>query len=156
MGKYDSVLNKLQKFEAPHDVRVAEAMDKMRNVETVGLARLYKEARLRKKELEEIIKGINVEIEAQTRLMEVRFESEGVTSLKLSDGGTVSIQPEVYPQVKDKEKFRLWCIDNGLEQSLSLPWQTTAAITKQLLLDGNPEPDGVECYNKVKAKYRKG
>jgi len=46
----------------------------------------------------------------------------------------------------------VWCVAEGLERQMSLPWQTTNSLTKARLLEGEPEPDGVTCYAKTKVR----
>ena len=56
----------------------------------------------------------------------------------------------VFLQVVDREAFRLWCdADPDLRRKMTLPWQTTNSLTKQLLLDGQPEPPGVTIWAKT-------
>ncbi len=77
-------------------------------------------------------------------------------TLRLSDGGSVSVSREPTGKVKDKNVFRLWCITNGLEETLQL-WPSTAnSIVKQRCLDGKPAPDGIEVFSLTKVILRKG
>lgn len=124
--------------------------------DTPSYARLYEDARQRKQAAEALLKSIEDEIEALTQLLADRFDNEGLGSLKLENGTNISIWHEPYAQVEDREKFRLWCLRNGLEKSLMLPWQTTNSLTKERLLLGDPEPDGVTCFSKVKIRYAGG
>lgn len=80
----------------------------------------------------------------------------GDNTVKFTDGGSVSVQREPTGKVKDKEKFRLWCIENGLETQLQLWPSTMNSIVKQRCLDGLDEPDGVEIYSTRKVVLRKG
>lgn len=77
------------------------------------------------------------------------------STVRLPSGSSVSAQWEPYPKVEDKERFRQWCVKNGLEQSLQLWPSTMASITKQYLMAGQPEPDGVVAYGRYKIVYRK-
>jgi len=124
--------------------------------DTGSYARLYEDARQRKAAAEALLKSIEDEIEALTQLLADRFDNEGLGSIKLENGTNISIWHEPYAQVEDRETFRLWCINNGLEKSLALPWQTTNSLTKERLLHGEPEPDGVTCFSKVKIRYAGG
>lgn len=80
----------------------------------------------------------------------------GDHTVKFPDGGSVSIQREPTGKVVDKNKFRLWCIKNGLETTLQL-WPSTAnSIVKKRCLDGQPPPDGIEIFALTKTVLRKG
>ena len=96
--------------------------------------------------------SIGLLIEAYTALMVEQFEIEGISGVKLENGQPVNTYSEPYAQVTDKEAFRLWCIKQGLETQLALPWQTTNALTKARLLEGESEPDGVTCFSKTKVR----
>lgn len=104
----------------------------------------------------------NLRIEAITQLL---IESQDANAegwgdygvagnaIRLPSGATIRIQPEVTGQVKDKERFRLWCIANGYETKLQL-WPTvTTAIVKERLMAGEPEPDGVEAFKRNKLVF---
>ena len=77
-------------------------------------------------------------------------------AVRLSGGETFYVRPEPQGRVEDKEKFRLWCIENGYENSLQLWPSTMNAITKELLLDGKEAPDGVKAYMRPKIVFTKG
>jgi hypothetical protein len=98
---------------------------------------------------------VNLLLEAYQQLLTEEYEIEGVDSLAIDGFGTVRTQPEPYAQVEDRDKFRQWCIEAGLERSLALPWQTTNALTKQRLMEGLPEPDGVKATVKTKIVFTK-
>lgn len=143
-------------------------------------ARAYAECRAIKDRLSEWESSLNLLIEAYQWLMVDQMEVEGISSMKLSNGQPVSTFQEPYAQVTDKEAFRVWCLsqrewvpkiedgvvvvgEDGLpvmvpegariyERMMALPWQTTNAITKELLLNGEAEPDGVTCYAKTKVR----
>ncbi len=74
----------------------------------------------------------------------------GPTTVRLPDGGKVAVQYEPSGKVEDKERFRLWCIANGYEQSLQLWPSTMNAIAKEKILNGEEAPDGVKVYVKTK------
>ncbi len=64
-------------------------------------------------------------------------------AVRMQSGGSISVQPDIHAKVEDKERFRLWCVENGLEKSLQLWPSTMTAMTKERLIAGHPEPDGV-------------
>lgn len=119
-------------------------------------ARGYREARAVKETLQEHLKAIELTLEAYTQLVIDQFEVEGTESLKLDDGSTIRVQATPYAGVVDKEAFRRWCVENGLESQLQLWPSTTASLTKERLLEGLPEPDGVKAYMKAGLVFTKG
>lgn len=114
--------------------------------------RVYSELRQTADDVDEWMKSMNLLLEAYTALLVEQMQAEGLMSLRLSTGQLVSVYKEPYSQVKDKVAFRKYCIDNGLENELTLAWQTMNGMTKKLLLDGEPEPTGVEVFGKWKVK----
>ena len=121
----------------------------------IALATHYAALRAAKDAVEEQLSDVNLQLEAISQLLVDQYESEGGTSVKLHDGHTVSVQYEPYAQVVDREPFRLWCVANDLEKALTLPWQTTNAITKERLLAGLAEPDGIKAHARTKIVLRK-
>lgn len=95
-------------------------------------------------------------LEAYAQILVDAYEVEGVDNLRLEDGTSVRVQPEPHAQVVDKDAFREWCMKNGLERSLQLMWQTTNALTKERLLNGDTEPDGVQCQVRNKLVLKRG
>lgn len=120
---------------------------------------------LGKEGLEEILYRVNMRLAALEQLLISSYEKEDEgwgmygatpTMIRMKNGGSVSVQPEPVGKVLDKEAFRLWCINNGLEHSLQL-WPTTAnAIAKERYVNGEPDPDGMKTYSRMKVVLRKG
>lgn len=162
-GKYVGVIDKLPRLltteEPAHQDKVDALKATLRQTDiassAVNLAEAYMEWRAKRDALKEELETINLHVEAISQMLCSSYEDEGVTSLKLASGFSISVQVEPYAIVKDREALRLWAIANGLERSLTLPWQTTNGIAKERLLSGEPEPDGVETYAKNKIVQRK-
>jgi hypothetical protein len=163
-GKYANVTPHLPKLQEPRNDRVNAAREQYRNQSAVNLARVYADLRRAKDEIEDTLSSINVRIEAVASLLVTAYEEEGVTSLKIAETGqSVSVQSEpiaafegttAEERAAAKEKFRLWCLANGFERQMALHPQTTQALVKQLLLDGQPEPDGIKAYTLDKLVLR--
>lgn len=164
-GKYAHIIDKLPRFlgtepkyqekvEAVKQAIVKEAKDAGSAVHAIGLSQDYERLRAEIDALEQQLSDSNLQLEAVSQLLVDHFEIEGVQSLRLEDGKSVGVQYEPYAQVKDREAFRLWCISMGLEKSMMLPWQTTNALTKERLLAGESEPDGVTAHAKTKIVLR--
>ncbi|MCG3775748.1 MAG: hypothetical protein JW395_2592 [Nitrospira sp.] len=120
------------------------------------LAQIFANVRKIKSQFEAQEKVTNVLIEAYKQILVDQYEVEGVRSLGLASGGTVRIDSEPHGSVVDRDANRKWAIENGLENLLSLPWQTVNALTKKALLAGEEPPDGVEATNRPKIVYTKG
>jgi hypothetical protein len=153
MGKYDGLLSAL-----PREVDISAYQQKVeaRKAEFGGVgqpapaARRYRELRDRKDELEDLLSVVNLDIAAAEQLLHEAYEHAGITSVKLDDGSSVRIQFEPVARIEDREAFRRWCLENGLEAQLMLPYQTTNSLVKERLLDGEPEPSGVKTYVRTK------
>jgi len=157
MGKYDKVLDKLTKMpvaDVSWQAEVETAKSKIQLTDT-ELIQAYVGLRGEKDQADEVLSHINLMLEAYKQLLADAYEAKGITSMKLDTGPSVSIQLEPKAKVEDRDAFREWCIENDLERSLVLPWQTANALTKERLLKGQPEPDGVTAYIYTKIVLRK-
>lgn len=155
MGKYSSVTPKLPKLVTERSEEVEKLTQEFRQFTVTELIKKYAWWRLKKKELEAREKEINKTIEAIVNLLIPMYEMEGVSSMRIAETGqTISVQEEPVAKVLDRDKFQAWCIENDLGRSLQLPYQTTNALVKDRLLNGQPEPDGVEAYTFSKVVLR--
>lgn len=107
-----------------------------------------------KDRLEEKIRGLNVAIEAYTRLILDRLENDGETSFKIEDGTNTYIQDDVYVSVKDKEALYKWVRENKLEDLFTINYQTLSSMIKTKVIDGEEIPPGVETFFKSKIAQR--
>jgi hypothetical protein len=163
-GKYSGVVDDLPRFngnEASYQDHVNQRKTELRAGQEfketpVALAQDYQTLRAAESQLEAELKELRLTLEATAQMLVDQYEAEGTTSVRLMDGASVSVQVEPYAVVKDRDAHRAWAIANGLERLMALPWQTTNSITKERLLAGLPEPDGVESYAKTKLVLRKG
>lgn len=119
-------------------------------------ARVYRWLRQVKDIFKEQESDIQLLLDANGQLLVDQYEVEDTNTIKLQTGESVRVQWEPHAAVMDREAFRQWIIANGMGRSLSLPWQTTNAITKDLLLKGLPEPDGVVAHANYKIVVTKG
>lgn len=119
------------------------------------LAKRYAEARRKKDLLDEMLYDVNLEIEALKQFVVDQYEVEDTTSIHLDTGEHVRVQPEPYAQVQNKEEYRLWCIKEGYETEMTLPWSKTNSIVKERLLVGEPEPPGVRAHAITKIVLRR-
>lgn len=156
-SKYGHITPNLPKFLDP-DVKYREKveqekerlLDGQMSIPARELAVMYVAAREAKEATDAQLKLDNITVEAARILFCETMEDEDLTSLGLTGIGAIRVQREPYAQVVDKAAFRHWCLRNGLEESLALPWQSTNSITKERLLEGKPEPDGITAFQKDK------
>ena len=129
------------------------------------LAEEYQIVRTAKEDLADQLSIIQMRLTAVEQMLIKAYEDDdpgfglygaGPNTVKMPNGASVAIQIEPVGKVEDKESFRLWCIANGLENSLQLWPSTMVAITKERLLKGEAAPDGVRAYAKPKIVWRKG
>ena len=159
-GKYAGITPGMPRFkpEETYQSKVAVKKDglleQLPRDTSAELVRAYVQARDEVSEAKKKLYEANLQLEAVTQLLTDRFEDEDITSIKVS-GATVRVQIEPYAVIKDKELFRLWCINNDLKESLALPWSTANMITKERVLAGEPEPSGIEVYQKHKVVLSK-
>jgi hypothetical protein len=180
-SKYDKLnLPKLMEEDSTYQekvntMRAAIASDRDFQLHASTLARLYIETRtglapetisdlerealvkvLGKEGIEELASMCNLRMTAIEQMLAEQYEVEGTTSVKLETGESVSVQIEPYAQVQDREVFRKWCIEQGFESLMTIPWMTASKLTKDRLLDGEPEPPGVKAYARNKFVLRRG
>jgi len=138
----------IEEFQEEHNGRLPSAAD---------LAREWADMRAAKDLIEENLRTINAQIAAVTQLMVNQYETEGIEKLHLETGEAPRVQYEPYFSVEDPDKFRRWCIANGYERSLTLPWQTRVSIGKDALLSEEGPgtiPDGLKAWNRPKIVKR--
>lgn len=154
MGKYADITPNLPKLEETFSDRVAAKRDALRYQTTVALLREYLDARKRKDNLEAELSLVEEVIQAAGSLIVVRYEEEGITSMRTRTHA-ISHQVEPVAKVSDAHALRAWAVDNGFEARMALPWQTVNALTKERLLAGEAPPPGVEVYALDKLKVTK-
>jgi hypothetical protein len=160
MGKYTEALKGRPVYRDPDETRNAKvdalkAELKAQYPSPASVAKATAEQRLKIDAIEEVLKAEGLRLDALTALLVERYEDEDTSSIKLSDGGSVRVQIEPYASVEDRAKVRRWCIDNGMEELFTIPWATLNSVTKERLLDGEPEPDGVKIFLKNKVVVTK-
>jgi hypothetical protein len=120
-----------------------------------SLAHLYKDLRVHKAAIDDVASALNLLIAAAEQMITEQWEAEGLSTIKMEKGGSVSTQSEPVAKVVDHTKMREWCVANGYENLFTLAWTTLNSMVKQRLLDGRPEPDGVDVFSRTKVVLRK-
>lgn len=166
-GKYADVVARLPRqleeptYQEKVSLTKAKILELWENEEVgpptaAGLAREYEKLRNSKTEVEDELGKVQLQLTAIEQLLVDQYEVEGVSSVKLADGSYVGVQFEPTAQVVDRTAVRMWAIANGYEELLTLAWSSLNSITKDLLLNGQPEPDGVKASTRVKFVLRRG
>lgn len=119
------------------------------------VGRFYKEIRIMKDLMAEQEFDVNLSIAAFEALLVDIYDREDLSNVRMTTGGSVGVQWEPYAKVVDREAHRQWAVKEGLERSMTLPWQTTNALTKDRLIKGQPAPPGIEATSKPKVVLRK-
>lgn len=165
MGKWTKLRKELVRFvEAPDwQARIdliKKAKPSKEAGQTNGIAGLnrqqlfteYVTAKDQKDYLEEQIKGLNTRLEAITQVLVQDFEDsaeEKVTNAL----GTFGLRDDPYASIKDQKAFMGWIEANELQELLTVNYQTMSGMVKKGLENGEPLPDGVEVFMKVKIGY---
>ena len=119
------------------------------------IARLMKDLKFQKEELEAELSNIELQYEACQRLLSERLENDGTSSFRLDTGELFYIEDVPYAQIKDKTQSNIWFIENGMDELRSVNWQTLNAIVKERLKNGDSLPEGVDVYMKTTVKMRR-
>lgn len=93
---------------------------------------------------------------ATTLLMCDQLECEGIDAVTLANRDKVRIDVQPHLIVTDAPEFRRWCVGQGLENLMSLPWGTANRLVKQMLIDGLPEPPGASCWARQRVIFSRG
>lgn len=118
-------------------------------------ARVYTELRILHDDIKDWLSSTQLLLDAYQDLMLKQFEVEGISSLRMADGGSVSTYSEPFAQVKDREAFRRWCLEHGFQLDMHLHPSKIQSILKEMLLAGETEPPGIEVYAKAMVRLNK-
>jgi hypothetical protein len=158
MGKYTNVAARLT--PKPQDQKFQSKVDAVKRdiaaTSTADLAKGLIACRAEKDAAKQTLSDANVRVLAYEQRLADAFEEAGVSTIKLESGESVSTQIRTFARVKDPALFRAWCIAHGLENALTLPWQSTNALAAERLVEGLPDPDGVETHKQTIVVLRKG
>lgn len=103
-----------------------------------------------------VIKGLNVEFEALSRILCNRFEAMDTTSLNTAGGRCFYVNDDVQPKVISKDELNAWLKEKGMDGLRTLNAQTLKSLTKAALEDRDcPMPKGIEIKMRTQIKMRK-
>lgn len=131
-------------FQGKVDVWKQEYQD----FSTSEKAREYCKIRAEKDKLEDDIKKLNSKLEALSQQMIDAMEREGTNMFRLDTGESLSIKDEPYTSVQDKVAWLQWIKDEGLEDLLSVHYQTMNSMVKNRLETGMNLPPGLKLFIK--------
>ena len=115
----------------------------------------------RRKDLERE-KGENqIELDAATFVLLEKWEGEGDTQQVKRDAlGMLSRVDDIHVRVTDLQEFKNWANDNCMESIIkeTVNASSLTSAVKDLLIDGNPIPEGVGIFTKsrIRASQPKG
>lgn len=121
------------------------------------LMRRFARCRQAKEHLEDHVKAIELLKAAFEQLTIAQCEVEATRTIKFDDDcPSYRVQPEPYAKLEDNDKLLEWVKKNHLERTLTIPWPTLNSTTKELLVIGQPPPDGVQAYVHTKLHKNPG
>jgi len=161
-SKYAKVIQSLEKIpteimeggsDYQHEVNMIKRT--IENKQPASLAAAWVAIRNKKEELKQREKQINLQLRAYEQLLEEAYEEEDIETISLANIGTIAMRPDPYVRVSNPEAYRQHCIDSGLLPLMSIPYQTTKSNARELLLQGEELPPGVEIYAKWSFSLRR-
>lgn len=182
MGKYTKVLKEGRVEKLREEPEYQEKIDAVKKSTSIGfhpiegflmrsgkagrtflatdktiLAERWSSLRNYKDDLEARIKEVNLAIAAMQQLVLARLDDEGIDRFGVA-GSLYYLQDEPYFSIDDKAKVVAWFKANGLEDMLSVNYQTLSGFVKERILDKEvaaPVPDGVKMFVKETLRERR-
>lgn len=99
---------------------------------------------------------MKLRLAATMLLMLDQLEAEGIDAVTLANLDKIRVDVQPHLIITDKPEFRTWCVKQGLETLMSLPWGTANKLVKQMLKDGLPEPPGASCWARPMVVFNRG
>jgi hypothetical protein len=158
MGKYTKLKKDMVRFTQPTDwqLEIDNRKVELRQTPNAELADLYNVTRDKKDDLHEQERKLNTTLEAISQLLVDRLETDGLTSFKTEDGTTMYIKDEPYCSAQDKASLLQWVKEQGMEELLSIHYQTLSGLVKTRLENGEELPPGVAVFMKSSIQRRAG
>lgn len=154
MGKYSHLKGKFEQVQLEKDqqAKVDEAKNQLMGANVAELTSNFKEARKKKKALENGVKELNVELEALAQLLIALLEDQNLTKAVVNGVGMISVNDEPYASMQDREKLLAW-INDGHEELLAVNWQQLNSQVKEALIAGLEIPPGVKVFIKSGVRF---
>ncbi len=157
MGKWSHLKDKLPPLpdaNPKHKELVDEAKKRFVDKSLREINELYAKIRALKVQKEGERAALQIQQDAVEAIIIEKYDEMGTSNMK-TEFGTISTSPEPYASTTDPKAMIQWVKDDGLEDSLTLPWQTLNKHLKLLLEAGQEPMPGVEAYIRTKVSFRK-
>ena len=109
----------------------------------------------KKKDLDDMKSENQVELDAVTEVLLKRWEANGDTQqVKREKLGMLSRVDDIHVRVSDFPAFKQWARDNDMTSIIKeqVNVSTLTSAVKDLLVDGNPIPEGVSIFSKSRIR----
>jgi hypothetical protein len=173
-SKYDAIFPKLKKMEFGETDEDPRYQDKVNAVKAEwlangefdpsadGLAKNYALCRKVVDEVKAMLYLANIEVQAAEQMLITSYENghqgwgtygSAPDTIRTVTGDKMKVQPEPYTKIVDKSSFYKWVFKSKLDSLMVFPWQTANKHAKDLLMKGQPPPDGTEVKLHMKIVY---
>jgi hypothetical protein len=151
-------MGKWTHFRGQYPERVVALVEKKGTYEEQSTEDLeYKVSFLDKnrKDLERLKTENQLELDAAMEVLLKRWEDQGDTQqVKREALGMLSRVDDIYCRISDLDEFKKWAMSNNM-QSIVKETVNVSSLTsavKDLLVDGNPIPEGVAIFTKSRIR----
>jgi len=161
VGKYTKLRGKIPKFSEPDadqvrlDKRKKFLTDELELTNLEALGKFYLGRKGEKDRLEALQEEVKLDTRAAAALLEEKLAEAGIDKFTLKDGGTISLNPEVYSSIEDQSALLRWVREQGMEHLLTLNYQTLSGMVKNRVANGEELPAGVSVFLREKV-HRSG
>ena len=119
---------------------IAELINEYQPKDTVTLLRSLQELKLQEEALKVQQQRLSERVEAVAQVVAERWQQEGIQSMDVEGIGAFSLQQRLYVSTGDKDTYKQWLRDNGMEgliQETVAP-KTTESLVRERLENGFP------------------
>jgi len=113
---------------------------------------LLYDLKLRQDEMKAKISELGKEIDSMEYSVLCDLEEMGLDQIKATKG-TATKKVEMYPQIKDKQAFVNWIVDNGKVEMIQS--RISSGVFKEYFEQTGAYPDGVDTFQKSTLTFRK-
>jgi hypothetical protein len=151
-------MGKWTKYRGTYPERVVALVEKKETYETMPTDALeYKVAQLdrNRKDLERQKTDNQLELDAAMEVLLKRWEEQGDTQqVKREALGMLSRVDDIHCRVSDLDEFKKWAMTNNMASIVkeTVNASSLTSAVKDLLVDGNPLPDGVSIFTKSRIR----
>lgn len=119
---------------------ILELVEQYTPEESEDLLRDLQNLRTQQDELDLKKQRLSERIDAISQVMADRWDAAGVSSMKIDDLGTFSLQVKLHVSTADKEVYHAWLRENGYETLIqpTVAPKTTESMVRERLEEGLP------------------